>query len=298
MEHEEWKGPSVLENLAQIYRQLYLRPGEVSPEEYKKIVNKGMEPEVKDLSHFRCHPQDRCLYENTPAGEVMVVTLNQRQDFELFLQIMANRCVPYEVPSTQGASIIDGLINWTKIQNHRTKFMISKRASGDTDPDWNAEFKRFTADKKNYNDTVIVLCAGPYSGIKSEQVGMPETEWLNISMKIRRVHECTHFVCRRLYPEKKDTVWDELVADAAGIYAALGRYDLKMAELFLGITETGYTGGRLQNYTGNEDIDNLAMRVHSVLSKIDKVILNHEGVSAYDMVLILEDKKEELWDAD
>ena len=40
------------------------------------------------------------------------------------------------------------------------------------------------------------------------------------------------------------------------------------------------------------------MRVHSVLSEIDKVILNHEGVSAYDMVLILEDKKEELWDAD
>ena len=69
---------------------------------------------------------------------------------------------------------------------------------------------------------------------------------------IRKYHECTHFVCRRLYREKKDPVWDELVADAVGLYAAFGKYDISLAELFLGIKDGRYTGGRLENYLDKE----------------------------------------------
>ena len=63
--------------------------------------------------------------EATPAGEVQIVTLGERQDFELFLQIMGNRCIPTEIPATQGASILDGVINWPKIREHETEYLAS-----------------------------------------------------------------------------------------------------------------------------------------------------------------------------
>ena len=49
-----------------------------------------------------------------------------------------------------------------------------------------------------------------------------DPDWLQKSQIIRKYHECTHFICRNLYPEKTDAVRDELIADAIGIYAADG----------------------------------------------------------------------------
>ena len=98
------------------------------------------------------------------------------------------------------------------------------------DPDWNAEFRRFTADKSNYQDTLIVLSAGPYSNVAAADAKMPEEEWLEKSIIIRQYHECTHVICRKRWPDKIDAVWDELVADAIGIYAAYGRFDAGLEE--------------------------------------------------------------------
>ena len=38
-----------------------------------------------------------------------------------------------------------------------------------------------------------------------------------------------------------DIVWDEIVADAAGIVAAFGMFDAQMEEKFLGIDRDTYT---------------------------------------------------------
>ncbi|MCR4556673.1 MAG: hypothetical protein K5779_02480 [Saccharofermentans sp.] len=292
---EEWLGKEALIHLAGIYQQLYLRPGPEGAEEYKQIVSKGMTASVKDLTHFRSHPADRCFYEDTPAGSVLVITLHYREDFELFLQIMANRCMPYDIPATQGAAILDGVVNWKKINAHRTSFMMSEKMAGNPEPDWNAEFKRFVSNKQNFKDAVIILSQGPYSAVPAEAAGMTEEAWIETSMTIRRVHECTHFICRRMYPDKIDAVWDELVADAAGIYAAVGRFDLRLAELFLGITQDGYKDGRLQNYADGIDLDELAVKVHAVLMIFDEEIRKYEDVSPFDIAIMLEDKKETLW---
>ena len=69
---EEWKGAEVIRRLAEIYRQLYLRPREDAGEAYKEIVLRGGEPEEKDLSHFITSPGDTCVWEETPAGAVRV----------------------------------------------------------------------------------------------------------------------------------------------------------------------------------------------------------------------------------
>lgn len=71
------------------------------------------------------------------------------------------RCEPKPIPATQGASILDGVINWTKIRAHRAAFLLSESLKGNPAPDWGAEFRRFTADKRNYQNS---LCAKQHRG--------------------------------------------------------------------------------------------------------------------------------------
>lgn len=293
---EAIRGREVLPYLAELYPQLCLVPVEGGAPEYKGVVTRGLSPEHKTLEHFRMSEEDVCASEQTPAGAVRIVTLHERADFETFLHIMANRCTPYDIPRTQGASILDGIISWSRIRAHQAEWTKAERARGEADPDWDAEFRRFTADKKNYLDALVVLSVGPYSGVDGAVFGMDADEWLRASHTIRKYHECTHFLCRRLFPELKDPVWDELVADAVGIRAALGRYDLHMAETFLGIDGESYHGGRLQNYdAGGEDLNALAARVHAALCAFDAISRANADIPPYELAMLLEKRKSELW---
>ena len=175
---------SVLRPLAEIYPQLYLTPGEEGAKLWPGIVGKGLSAPSSSLDHFHGSDRDSVNSETTPAGSVMAVTLGDRQDFELFLQIMAHKCVPTEIPATQGASILDGVINWQKIRDHEKEYL----AAGGTEDGWTYEFNRFTSDKKNYRDALIVLSTGPYSAVPAAKVGMEEKEWLAASLKIGRAH--------------------------------------------------------------------------------------------------------------
>lgn len=288
------QGKEVITYLAGIYPQLYLVPGSEGEKKYPDIVLRGKEPEEKDLSHFITSSGDLLTREETPAGEVLTVTLAEREDFELFLQIVANRCKAVEIPKTQGSSILDGVINWTRIRAHEEEWRKQEQEKGNLSPDWDAEFKRFTSDKRNYSDALILLSVGPYSAVKGEAFGYENEEWLRLSGLIRRYHEGTHFICRRLYPEKIDPIWDELVADAAGILGAFGRYDQNLAEAFLGIDEKGYRGGRLENYVTDEDLQDLSRRSHRLLCEFSQLIESRNEKDPYQAAILLEEKKEEL----
>ncbi|MBQ1577315.1 MAG: hypothetical protein IIZ83_10165, partial [Oscillospiraceae bacterium] len=117
------------------------------------------------------------------------------------------------------------------------------------------------------------------------------------SHAIRKAHECTHFICRRLYPELKDAVWDELVADAVGLWAAFGRFDRALEELFLGVDETGYVGGRLENYVAGEEnrherLDLLAQKVHTTLCRFESLLAEQGELLPYDVAIRLEEEIE------
>lgn len=288
------QGKDALSLLAAIYPQLYLRPGEESAEAYKRIVQYGEDAPTHDLSHFLGDARDSCAIEETPAGDVQVITLHERADFERFLQIMAFRCREKQIPATQGASILDGVINWTKIRSHRAAFF----AAGGSEDDWAAEFRRFTADKRNYTDALILLSDGPYSAVSAVRMGLEEQEWLMRSHTIRKAHECTHFICRRLFPEKIDAIWDEIVADAVGLFAAFGRYDAETAAVFLGAGPEGYTGGRLENYVSKEgeearlSLDRTAKKVYNVLCRLQDVIASCGVTEPYPLAIRLEEEIE------
>ena len=289
-------GHDVIPYLADMYKQLYISPAEDALETYKDVVLAGEEPPSHSLSHFIMHEQDSAVYEETPAGQVLAVTLHERRDFETFLQIIANRCMPVTIPSTQGASMLDGVISWNKINARREAYLKETEESGE-EADWSAEFARFTAVKSNYTDSMLVLSAGPYSAVAGAEFGIGEAQWLKDSLTIRKYHELNHFICRKLWPEKISAVWDELVADAVGIYAAYGDYDLPMAERFLGIRDNVYTGGRLENYVDEADpekknvlLDRLAARIHPVLCTFDEIIKAKPGLTPFELIPVLEDR--------
>lgn len=281
------------EELAERFQQLYLVPGGDCAAQYREIVRKGNDAAVKNLSHFKKHPLDSYTVENTPAGELGTVCIRERADFETFLQIMAKKCEAAAIPATQGAAILDGLIDWPRIRAHRAAYFAQSLARGDT-PDWNAEFRRFTADKRNYTTALAVLSWGPYSGLHAERAGLPEQDWLEKSFQIRKYHECTHFVCRRLYPAQVDPIWDEVVADAVGIRAAFGDYRAELAEKLLGVERGTYTGGRLENYM--KDGCRAEQWVPYCLGLIQYVAAQSvpDAQSVYDLALDLEARKQEV----
>lgn len=294
---------SVIAELAETYPQLYLDPDRCSIDEYKEAVLSGDRPRSEDLSHFASDERDRSELIMTPAGEALVVTLYNRRDFEIFVRCMmaAKEGPERAVPATMGASTLTAF-NWPRIFAHRDAFMKEQREAGVADPDWGAEFRRFTSVKENYIDTFIVLSRGPYSNVSAEAVSeasgmeMDREEWIEKSDAIRKYHELTHFVCRKLYPDMADAVWDELVADAAGIYAACGHFDRKTEELFLGISDGRYTGGRLENYLkDNEDIAVLAPRVSAVLKEFEHTAEHTSGSDVFSFMTALENRQDELW---
>lgn len=195
----------------------------------------------------------------TPAGTVHVVTVTERPEFECILKrIMgAGSGAAAEIPPSQGAAAV-------KVSE------AMPAVTGKTeDTGW-----------------LILLSVGPYSGITAEEAGYDEEEWLSLSGTIRKYHELTHVYCRRMYPDRVNAVWDELAADAIGLYAALGKYDSRLAKLFLGIQGEKYTGGRLGNYTSAPEA--VCPAVCAALAGIENIIKKNTGVGAFSMIDLLE----------
>ncbi|MCR5089699.1 MAG: hypothetical protein K6C08_09325 [Oscillospiraceae bacterium] len=278
---------SVIEELAETYPQLYLNPDTEEKEAYRKIVLEGETPEKTSLSHFSLNPQDTVECVETPAGKVQVVSIRERRDYELFVRcMMAAREGPLvSVPRSQGASTLVAF-NWPRIHAHHAAFMAQQLAAGAEEPDWAAEFKRFTSVRENYQDMLVVLSWGPYSNIAAAEAGQDEETWPETSYAIRKYHELTHVICRRQYPDRIDAVWDELVADAVGIYAALGHFDAVLEKRCLGIVGSRYVGGRLENYS--DEADKLAVRTSRMLDRFANIISSSPGAAPFDLIPVLQ----------
>lgn len=264
----------ILAALAGEYPQLYLNPDSDAQETYRRVVLRGEEPETTRLDHYRGSEFDRMETVDTPAGPVRVVTLGDRRDFEIAVRgLMAAKNGPLApIPESQGAAMLT-VFNWPRIRAHLAGFPEEERA---------AEFKRFTAVKENYLDLLVILSRGPYSGVPASAMGLTEGEWLARSDTIRRSHELTHVICRRMYPEDVDPVRDELIADAVGLYAAFGRFDPETEVLFLGIRDGRYIGGRLGNYT--DEPEALAGRVGAELDRMKQVIDARPGAEPFALI--------------
>ena len=261
-----------LYTLAHAYPQLVLPIDDATrhSEAYRRTVLGG-DP-IEGEPQFSFSPYDRFETVDTPAGQVAVISLHERADFEHCIRALAHRCENADIPATMGASTISGLINWQKIHAHMDAYVGE---------DADEEFERFTAVRENYRDTVIVLSRGYYSALPPAEAGFPEEEWVELSYTIRKYHELAHFFSQRLYPANKEAVRDEVLADMNGIIAALGRFDAPLERKLLGIRNGAYTHGRLQNYVEPEALSAAVERVNAMLDALEQSCTGPQEPFAY-----------------
>lgn len=273
---------SIFANLLERYPQLVLpiEPNEMNTPEYKKAVLRG-EPVCRE-ANFICSPEDKLEKVETPVGKVDILYLAHREDFEHALRALAYRCEPVDIPASVGANTIRGLINWQKIRSHKQAYILS----GGTD--WDKEFRRFTANKKNYLDTIILLSSGYYSAIPACEVNLSENDWRTKSVIIRKYHELTHYVCRSLYPQDVEPIRDEVIADMIGLMAAFDHYDPFLAERFLGIEGAEFRrGGRLMHYTKNDSLSVAMKSAKNLIEDLASKCFDYNSRDIFDLMLAI-----------
>lgn len=278
-------GPLAL--LAARFPQLYVVPAEGAEEAWRTAAGRGIAPEGANLSHFTGTPDDELREVETPAGPVQVLFLKNRGDFETFLQVIGHKAQPVPIARTVGAITYRGLADWGKVAAARESYLA---AGGD---DWASEFSRLAHEPGAFRAELIVISEGPYSNLSAERTPYDEEEWVRISREVRLHHECAHVVCRRLMPDNVLPVWDEITADVTGLLCATGGYDAHLAGLFLGVSEDGYQGGRLEEYLTDEQkerIDEVAAEVARALVAIEERCSEAEASDPFGFLLQLKDQ--------
>jgi hypothetical protein len=207
------------------YRAATLRG--VSPDELPGAT--GLELERPDAIELRIHP--------SPAGRIPVLLIRGRAELVALIQALAKRNEPSPVPDSQGALMVGGYNNWVRIRELRSR-------GEDITP---------TTPKELYQDRFILLSDGPYSAVPAADLGLGEDEWKELSLAIRRDHECAHYFTRRLFGSMRNHAHDELMADWSGLVAATGRFRADWFLRFLGLEDPSRyrPGGRLDLYRGD-----------------------------------------------
>lgn len=201
------------------------------------------------------------------AGRIPVLVPATRADFVTLVQAFTGRNEPAPVPESMGACLVNGLNNWSRVEDHRARWREAHGAAA-TDEAWAAEFKALVARKPLYQDRFIILSRGPYSATPAEDVDQPDDEWLGRSLAIRLEHECTHYLTYRCAGLIRSNALDELLADFAGLAAATGTYSAALALRFLGLDAFPEIrpGSRLLIYRGQPPLPDDAMQVVAALA--------------------------------
>ncbi|MFL6203093.1 MAG: DUF7005 family protein [Thermoanaerobaculia bacterium] len=233
------------------YRDATLRG--VPPEELPGAT--GLELERPEAIELEIHP--------SPAGRIPVLLVRSRAEFAALVRALGRRNEPSPVPDPQGALMVGGFNNWARIRE--------LLRGGE-------HMESILPRKELYQDRFILLSDGPYSAVPAADLGLGEEEWREISLAIRRDHECAHYFTRRLFGSMRNHAHDELMADWAGLVAATGRFRADWFLRFLGLEDYPRyrPGGRLDLYRG--DLSDEAFRLLHEL--IRSAALNLESFEA------------------
>ncbi len=249
------------------YPQLMLEiyEGASTSEKYKEVVLQGKTLGPANASNYSTTSEDNLYLVDTPVGPAEILYVANRSDFERILQVLAFRCEPRLISPTTGAMIIKGIINHGKLRQKRMVLTLTNVENAER------EYQYYLQNSENYKDTLIVLSKGEYSALPYTMTQYSYEEWMGYSKKIREYHELTHFISSKLYPENKNIVRDEIIADCIGIMGATGSYDPDLARAFLGIAgESDATNGRLKNYVAAEELKRAVEYANRAIDILDE----------------------------
>ncbi len=240
-------------------------------EPYRAAVLRGVPveelPEAAGLGIERPELIELELYPSF-AGRVPVLTVRGRREFVTLVQALAKKNEPAAIPDAQGAVTVAGFPNWERIREQRRRWEAQDPAARST-ASWSEEFARIRQHRELYQDRFIVLSDGPYSAVAAAELGLAEPQWRELSLRIRREHECAHYFTRRLYGAMSNLLLDELIADYTGIVAAQGRFRADWFLRFIGLEDFPRyrSGARLDIYRGDPPLSEGALKVLHVLIK-------------------------------
>lgn len=248
-----------------------IKKGISQTDAYQSATRKGVAPEkIPEASGLALRRPNglRLGLHPTLAGRIPVLVTVHRDDFVAVLRALTMRNEPEDVPEATGAMIVSGYNNWDRIRTLR------KRWEADHADDfggigWTVEFQRIVSQKALYQDKFIILSDGPYSGVQGHELGISDAEWREISLVIRREHECTHYATRHLFNSMQNRLLDELIADYMGIAAAAGRFKADWFLCFMGLENFPEyrNGGRLENYRGDPPLSHGAFKLLQTLAR-------------------------------
>ena len=204
----------------------------------------------------------------SPAGRIPLLIARRRAELVALIRALTKRNEPVPVPPSQGALMVSGYNNWSRIRELRRRWeSLDPEARGTTS--WAEEFQRIQPQRELYQDRFILLSDGPYSAIPAADLGLEAEEWRELSLAIRRDHECAHYFTRRLFGSMRNNVLDELIADYTGLVSATGRFRAEWFLRFIGLEDFPRyrAGGRLDIYRGKPPLSDGAFTVLHALVK-------------------------------
>jgi hypothetical protein len=196
------------------------------------------------------------------AGRIPLIVSRCREDFVSLVQALTRRNEPWPVPGAMGAQMVSGYVNWRRVDELRRAWE-STPAARRAAATWEEELARLRPRRELYQDRFILLTDGPYSAVPPAALGLEAARWRELSLAIRREHECTHYFTRRLFGAMRNNLLDELIADYVGIASATGSLEPAWLLRFLGLEDPeGYrVGGRLEVYRGTPPLSDGAFGV-------------------------------------
>jgi hypothetical protein len=246
-----------------------IRAGISETQAYRAATRRGVPaetlPEATGLEIARPEAIEVVIHPS-PAGRIPLLIARGRAEFVALIRALTKRNEPGPVPDAQGALMVSGYNNWSRIGELRHRWEALDPVARET-ATWGEELQR--TPRELYQDRFILLSDGPYSAVPAADLGLAEAEWREMSLVIRREHECAHYLTRRLFGSMRNNLLDELIADYAGLVAATGRFRADWFLRFVGLEEFPRyrPGGRLDLYRGKPPLSDGAFRVLQALVK-------------------------------
>ncbi len=262
--------------------------------EYRSATLRGIPPDPSQPGLQLAQPQAlQLVIHPTLAGEIPILIAAERADFESLVRALLHKNEPVVVPAAIGAYMVAGIPNWDRIAQLRQAWVGQHPGQP-----WGRYFReQVVPHKALYQDALMLLSDAPYSGIPAATMGLAEPDWRKLSLLIRREHESTHYLTRRILGRMRNNLMDELMADYRGIVAAVGRFRADWFLLFLGLEDfpTYRAGGRLEHYRGIPPLSDSAFQLLQQmvvqaahhLESVDRKLTNRDPISQMALILAL-----------
>jgi hypothetical protein len=259
-----------------------IQAGISETEGYRAATRRGADvaaiPEATGLEV--AHPEAiEIVIHPSAAGRIPLLIARGREEFVALIRALTRRNEPAPVPPAQGALMVAGYNNWSRVGELRRRWEAGDPAARECTT-WGEELQRLQATPELYQDRFILLSDGPYSAVPAADLGLGEAEWRAMSLLIRRDHECAHYFTRRLFGSMRNNVLDELIADYAGLVAATGRFHAGWFLRFVGLEDFPRyrPGARLDLYRGKPPLSDGAFQVLQAL--VERAARNLERFDA------------------